>query len=366
LSADFHEHATAYLMAGVFENHDRSKFDITAISIGPNDNSPMRQRLERSFGEFIDARMLSDAEVATQIRAAEVDILVDLKGFTQDARTNILARRPAPIQVNYLGFPGTMGADYLDYVIADPVVVPLSQESSYSEKIVHLPNSYQANDCRRDVSEKMFTREECGIPSGHFVFCCFNNNYKITPAIFDRWMRILTKVPGSVLWLLEDSATAAANLKREAGVRGVNADRLIFAKRMPLRDHLARHRSADLFLDTLPYNAHTTASDALWAGLPVLTQLGETFAGRVAASLLNAVGLPELIARTPEEYEGTAVDLATHTEKLTALKRKLMENRLTTSLFDTRRFTGHIEAAYMAMHDRYRVGMVPDHIVVPN
>jgi predicted O-linked N-acetylglucosamine transferase (SPINDLY family) len=366
LSADFHEHATAYLMAGVFEHHDRSTFDTTAISIGPNDNSPMRQRLERSFGKFIDASMLSDAEVATQIRSAEIDILVDLKGFTQDGRTNILARRPAPIQVNYLGYPGTMGADYMDYIIADPVLIPSSQKSNYQEKIAYLPNSYQANDGKRNVSEKMFTREECGIPDGNFVFCCFNNNYKITPAIFDRWMRVLTKIPSSVLWLLEDNATAAANLKREVELRGVSAERLVFAKRMPLRDHLARHRLADLFLDTLPYNAHTTASDALWAGLPVLTQLGETFAGRVAASLLNAVGLPELITRTPEEYERVAVDLATHAEKLAAMRRKLTENRLTTFLFDTKLFTRHIEAAYISMHDRYRAGMGPDHIVVPN
>src|SRR6476469_4163974 len=214
-----------------------------------------------------------------------------------------------------------------------------------------MPDTYWATDRKLAIAQRTPTRSEVGLPNNAFVYCCFNNNYKITPAIFDCWMRILAKVPGSVLWLLEDSATAAANLKREAEARGVSADRLIFAKRMPLRDHLARHRSADLFLDTLPYNAHTTASDALWAGLPVLTQLGETFAGRVAASLLNAVGLPELIARTPEEYERMAVDLATQTEKLTALKRKLMENRLTTPLFDTKRFTGHIEAAYMAMHD---------------
>jgi predicted O-linked N-acetylglucosamine transferase (SPINDLY family) len=259
-----------------------------------------------------------------------------------------------------------MAADYIDYIVADPVIVPLSQKNSYSEKIVHLPNSYQPNDSKRSVSEKMFTREECGISGGHFVFCCFNNNYKITPAMFDRWMRILIKVPGSLLWLFEDNATAAANLRREAELRGVSAKRLVFAERVPLGDHLARHRLADLFLDTLPYNAHTTASDALWAGLPVLTQLGETFAGRVAASLLNAVGLPELITRTPEEYERVAVDLATHGEKLTAMKRKLAENRLTTFLFDTKLFTRHIEAAYIAMHDRYRAGVGPDHIVVPN
>jgi protein O-GlcNAc transferase len=366
VSADFREHATSHLMAGLFENHNKSEFNITAISTGPNDNSPMRRRLEDSFENFVDARVLSDPEVAKQIRTAEIDILVDLKGFTQGARTNIFARRPAPIQVNYLGYPGTMGASYIDYIIGDPILIPASQQNSYTEKLVYLPNSYQANDTKRNVSEKMFTREECGLPNGNLVFCCFNSNYKIVPAVFDCWMRILIKVPGSVLWLLEDNATAAINLKREAELRGVSAERLVFAKRMPLPDHLARHRLADLFLDTLPYNAHTTASDALWAGLPVLTQLGETFAGRVAASLLNAIGLPELITKTPEEYERMAIDLAMHTERLATIKHKLAENRLTTPLFDTKRFTQHIEAAYIAMYTGYQTGMAPNHIVVPN
>ena len=366
VSADFHEHATAHLMAGVIEHHDKSKFDVTAISIGPNDNSPMRRRLEGSFEKFVDARMLNDAEVAKQIRAAEIDILVDLKGFTQDARTSIFARRSAPIQVNYLGYPGTAGASYIDYIVVDSVIIPLSQQSSYAEKLVYLPDSYQANDSKRPVSERIFTREECGLPDGNFVFCCFNDSYKIVPAVFDCWMRILAKVPGSVLWLLENNATAAMNLKREAELRGVSAERLVFAKRMSLHDHLARHRLANLFLDTLPYNAHTTASDALWAGLPLLTRLGETFAGRVAASLLNAIGLPELITKTPEEYERMAIDLAMHPEKLAAIKRKLASNRLTTPLFDTKLFTRHIEAAYNAMYERYQIGLAPDHIVVPN
>jgi protein O-GlcNAc transferase len=366
VSADFHDHATARLMAGVFEKHDRSKFDITAISIGPDDNSPMRRRLEKSFERFVDARMLSDAEVARQIRVAEVDILIDLKGFTRDARTNIFASRAAPIQVNYLGYPGTMGASYFDYLIADSIIIPTSHHHGYSEKIVCLPNSYQANDTSRNISDRTFTKAECGLPSQGFVFCCFNNNYKFTPRVFDPWMRILKSVEGSVLWLYVENATAVANIRKEAGLRGIDPARLVFAESMPLPDHLARHRLADLFLDTLPCNAHTTASDALWAGLPLLTQIGETFAGRVAASLLSAVDLPELIVETPEQYERMAIELAMRPEKLRAIKSRLAEQRIASPLFDTGRFTRHIEAAYIAMYERYQAGLEPDHILVSN
>ena len=365
VSADFHQHATSYLMAGMFECHDKSKFEVAAISIGPQDNSEMRQRLKRSFGTFIDAVTLSDDEVASKIREREIDLLIDLKGFTQDARTNIFARRPAPVQVSYLGYPGTMGANYIDYIIADHTVISDEDRKFYSEKIAVLPDSYQVNDRSRVISDKAFSRSDCGLPSQGFVFCCFNNNYKITPHMFDRWIRILVQVDGSVLWLLHDNASAASNLRSAAAARGVSADRLVFAERLPLPEHLARHRLADLFLDTLPCNAHTTASDALWAGLPVLTCLGETFAGRVAASLLKAIGLPELIA-TPEAYEQMAIDLAKHPEKLAVIKRKLAANRPTTPLFDTTAFTGHIEAAYTKMYERHQAGLTPDHIVVPN
>ena len=256
-----------------------------------------------------------------------------------------------------------MGADYIDYIIADPTIIPSSQQSDFSEKIAYLPNSYQANDLRRSISETVFTREECGLPNNGFVFCCFNNNYKIAPDVFDLWMRILIKVQGSVLWLFESSANAAMNLKREAELRGVSAERVVFAKRLLLPDHLARHRLADLFLDTLPYNAHTTASDALWAGLPVLTQIGETFAGRVAASLLNAVGLPELITHSSKEYEHLAIEIAKHPETLKATKKKLTENRLSTPLFDTKLFTRQLEAAYITMYERCQAGLAPDTIV---
>jgi len=327
----------------------------------------MRRRLEGAFESFLDAGRLSDAEVVAKIRAAEIDILVDLSGFARNSRLNIFAHRPAPIQVNYLGYPGTIGADFIDYIIADRTTIPISQHSDFSEKIAYLPNSCQPNDSTRSISGKIFSREECGLPTDDFVFCCFNNNYKITPDVLDLWMRILIKVPGSVLWLRENNATAAINLKRESELRGVSAERIIFAKRLlSLPEHLARHRLADLFLDTLPYNAHTTAGDALWAGLPVLTQIGETFAGRVAASLLKAVGLPELITHSSKEYEHLAIEIAKHPETLRALKKKLTENRLGAPLFDTKLLTGQLEAAYIAMHGRYQAGLAPDMIVVPN
>ena len=315
---------------------------------------------------FLDANALSDDEIASHIKRSEIDLLVDLNGFTGDARTNVFARRSAPIQVNYLGYPGTMGASYIDYLIADQTIIPAGLRHFYSEKIAFLPNTYQANDRKRIISNMVFDRPSQGLPSEGFVFCCFNNSYKILPHIFDCWMRILTRVERSVLWLLEDNEPAAMNLRKEALARGVNADRLIFAKRMSLPEHLARHASADLFLDTQPYNAHTTASDALWTGLPVLTCIGETFAGRVAASLLNAIRLPELITTSLEDYEQMAVDLATHPEKLTAIKGKLAEHRLTTPLFDIKLFTRHIEAAYEAMYERHQAGLAPDHIVIPN
>jgi predicted O-linked N-acetylglucosamine transferase (SPINDLY family) len=265
-----------------------------------------------------------------------------------------------------MGYPGTMAAQYVDYIVADRVVIPDHQQAFYAEKLVYLPDSYFVNDITRPIADKAFTRAELGLPSSGFVFCCFNSNHKITPPVFDGWMRILKQVEGSVLWLLQDHAKAADNLRKEARARGVDAERLIFAGRMSPPDHLARHRAADLFLDTLPYNAHTTACDALWAGLPVLTCLGETFVGRVAASLLQAVGLPELITTTLGEYERLAVELATTPDKIAAIRAKLENNRLTTPLFDTRLFTRRIEQAYTAMHARHQAGLAPDHIAVSN
>jgi protein O-GlcNAc transferase len=364
VSADFHQHATSYLMAGMFECHDTSRFEITAISIGPDDASEMRRRLKHSFEHFVDHSKRSDDEIASYIRETEIDILIDLKGHTQDARTSVFARRPAPVQVNYIGYPGTMGASYIDYIIADRTTIPDEARRFYSEKIVVMPNSYQVNDSKRIVPDIVVDRLEAGLPPTGFVFCCFNNNYKLEPNVFCCWMRILARLEDSVLWLLEDNRSAAENLKNEAIARGIGGDRLIFAKRVPLPEHLARHQLADLFLDTLPCNAHTTASDALWSGLPMLTCLGETFAGRVGASLLKAIGLPELIATTLESYERMAIDLASDSQKLAVIRRELARNRQTTPLFDTRLYTKQIETAYDAMYERYQAGLSPDHIVV--
>jgi predicted O-linked N-acetylglucosamine transferase (SPINDLY family) len=364
-SADYHDHATMRLMAELFEKHDRSKFEIIAFSFGPDPvDDVMRKRAVSAFDRFIDVRTKSDKEVAGLSRELEIDIAVDLKGFTKDARTGIFSYRAAPIQVNYLGYPATMCTEFIDYLIADPVLVPVEYQQFYTEKIVYLPNSYQVNDAKRESADKVFTREELGLPKTGFVFCCFNNNYKITPLTFDCWMRLLERVGGSVLWLLEDNPQVSKNLRTEAERRGVDADRLVFASRIPLLEHLARHRSADLFLDTLPYNAHTTASDALWAGLPVLTCIGESFAGRVAASLLNAVQLPELITYSQLEYEALAIDLATDPKKISRIRRKLEKNRMTAPLFDSDLFTKHIEAAYMEMYERYQLDLPADHIYV--
>ncbi len=363
-SADFHNHATAYLMAELFELHDKSKFETIAFSFGPDAKDKMRQRLSKVFDQFIDVRFKSDKEIAILSRELGIDIAIDIKGITQDARSGILSYRAAPIQVNCIGYPGTMGAPYIDYIIADPTLIPMESQQHYSEKIVYLPDSYQVNDRKREIADKVFTRAELNLPEQGFVFCCFNNNFKISPHIFDGWARILKAVEGSVLWLLEDSATAGLNLRKEAQNRGLDPQRLILAKRMDLPEHLARHRLADLFLDTRPYNAHTTSSDALWAGLPVLTCMGKSFASRVAASLLNAIELPELITTTQEQYETLAIELATHPEKLKIIKNKLGHNRLTTALFDTPRFTKNLEAAYEQMYACYQADLPLNHIYI--
>jgi predicted O-linked N-acetylglucosamine transferase (SPINDLY family) len=363
-SADFHNHATGYLMAELFELHDKSQFELVGFSFGPIVNDEMRQRLEKSFDQFIESDRNFDIEVAKLSRDLKIDIAVDLKGFTQDARTGIFAHRAAPIQVNYLGYPGTLGADYIDYIIADKTLISPELQSCYSEKVIYLPDSYQVNDRKRLISEREFTRQELGLPESSFVFCCFNNNFKILPATFEGWMRILRAVEGSVLWLLQDNSWALKNLKKEAEKQGVAPDRLVFAERLPLPEHLARHRQADLFLDTFPCNAHTTTSDALWVGLPVLTLMGESFGSRVAASLLNAVGLPELITSTQEEYEALAIELALNPLKLADAKLKLANNRLTAPLFDTPLFAKSLEAAYIKMYEQYQADLEPEHISI--
>jgi protein O-GlcNAc transferase len=355
LAAGFHEHPTAYSTVELIELHDRSRFEVLGVSLGPDDGSDIRARLIRAFDQFHDVRSESSHHVATLLNDMQVDIVIDRSGYTLAARPEILAYRPAPIQVNYIGFPGTLGADFYDYVIADRTVLPIDQQPFYAEKIIHLPESYLVNS-KRAIAMQTPSRQEAGLPGKGFVFCSFNNNYKITAPVFDIWMRLLRRVEGSVLWLYQSNAAAEANLRKEAAARGIDSARLVFATRVKLEQHLARHRLADLFLDTLPINAHTTASDALWAGLPLLTCRGECFAGRVAASLLQAAGLPELVTDSLEEYEALALRLATDTSVLHGLREKLKQNELTFPLFDTDRYRRHIEAAYTKMWELWQRG----------
>ena len=352
LAADFHEHATAYLMAEVFELHDRERFEIFAYSYGPDDHSEMRHRLVKSFDQFVDIRSSSHEVAARKIHLDGIDILIDLKGYTAHTRSQILAYRPAPVQVNFLGYPGTLGDGLADYLIGDPCVTPTEHAAGYSEHLIQMPHSYQPNDRNRKVDITP-TRTSCGLPEDGFVFCGFNQSFKIQPHFFDVWMKLLQQVPGSVLWLLDNNPLATSNLQKEAQLRGVNAERLIFAPRLPLSQHLARQALADMLLDTLPYNAHTTASDALWAGVPVVTCLGETFAGRVAASLLKAVGLPELITSNLEDYADLAYRLASSPDTLNGIKQKLSENRKFCALFDTPQWTRDLEVNYEKMWESF-------------
>ena len=360
-SADFKEHPVSYLTAELFELHDKNRFELIAFYSGLTNSSNMHKRVASAFDRFIDVRLQSDKDVALMSRNLDIDIAIDLTGLTQHSRVGIFSYRAAPIQLSYIGYLGTMGAEYYDYLIADKAIIPLDSQQYYKEKIVYLP-SYQVNDSKREIADKIFSRVELNLSENGFVFCCFNNNYKITPPTFDGWMRILTAVPDSVLFLYAENKWTENNLKLEAEKRGVSQTRLVFGARISRSEYLARYRVADLFLDTLPYNAGTTASDALWAGLPVLTCMGESFASRVAASLLYAIELPELITTSQEEYEATAIELATNPVKLQAIRDKLERNKLTTALFDTPRFTKHIEAAYTQMYECYQADLPPDHI----
>lgn len=364
-SMDFRNHPVAMLAAGMIEAHDRSKFETFAFSYGPDTGDALRKRMEVAFDAFYDVRFASNEDVARQSRDLGLDIAVDLTGYTNDSRTaQIFAFGAAPIQVNYLGYPGTMGADYYDYIVADPIVAPLDRQEHFAEKIVHMPLCYQCNDRLRHVSDRVFTRADLKLPPRGFVFCSFNNNFKIVPAVFYSWMHILHAVEGSSLWLLEDTPAAAENLRRAAAQRGIAPGRLVFAERVSQADHLARQRAADLFLDTLPYNAHTTASDALWVGLPLLTCRGQSFQARVAASILSAMDLPELITDSLVAYEARAIGLARDPAALVALREKILRNRDISPLFNATAFARHIEQAYTAMHERRHAGLPPDHIVV--
>jgi predicted O-linked N-acetylglucosamine transferase (SPINDLY family) len=364
-SADFRNHAVMQLIAGALECHDRDAFEIHAFSYGPEAEDVMRARIRATMDHFHECARMSDGAIMALARRAGIDIAVDLNGYTQDARLAPFAQRLAPLQVSYLGYPGTVGADFLDYILADATVLPMDQQRFYHEKIIHLPDSYQANDDRRVIAPDTPSRAEAGLPADGFVYCCFNNAYKLTPEIFASWMRILAAVPGSVLWLLANDSDSIARLRGAAEAQGVDPARLVFGPSLPSAQHLARHRLADLFLDTLPYNAHTTASDALWAGLPVLTQLGQAFAGRVAASLLNAVGLPEMITRDAAAYEALAIAIGRDPASAAALKAKLAAAIPTAPLFNTPRFTRHLEGAYRMMWQRHAAGLAPEGFAVP-
>ena len=364
LSADFHNHATAYLIAELFELHNKDDFEIYALSFGPKTDDIMQNRIRLGVENFLEVGHLSDTEIAMTCKSLQIDIAVDLKGYTLQSRFNIFLHRCAPIQVSYIGYPGTSGSTCIDYLIADYVCVPDGDEVYYSEKIVRMPNSYQVNDAQRAIKPCLQTREEIGLPKEGFVFCCFNSVYKITPQTFDVWMTILDQVEHSVLWLLEDSEVITENLKASALARSIHPSRLLFAKRTSLGEHLGRHVHAGLFLDTLPYNAHTTASDALWAGLPVLTLKGRSFAARVASSLLNALGLDDLITESRKSYVEKAVHLAKNPTELVQIKARLAANKTTSALFDTQQFTNQLESAYKSMKARSAKGEKPDHIVV--
>ena len=364
-SADFRDHPVGNLAAELFESHDRSRFELIAFSFGPpSKGDAVRCRLEAAFDRFIDVRHLPDREVAAHARKLGVDIAVDLTGFTAGARTGIFSSRAAPIQVCFMGFPGTMGSQYIDYLIADRIVIGPDHERYYAEKIVYLPGCCQPNTANEKVSDAPVRRTDAGLPDRGFVFCCFNRNWKITPTVFHLWMRILRQAEGSVLWLFADSPTAARNLQSEAVKYGVDPSRLVFARHLPRPEHLARHKLADLFLDTFPCNAHATASDALLAGLPVLTLIGETFAGRVAASILHTLGLPDLVTHSVEEYEALALRLATDAQSLVSIRERLSATRHASPLTDTAAYARNLEAAYVEMSRLRESGQSPKPIVV--
>lgn len=363
-SPDFRHHAVTHLVAGLIECHDRNQFEVYGFNIGPVVDDPWRKRMEKAFDHFHDVLEKSNDEVVTLARDIGLDLAIDLTGYTQFSRTEIFAQRLAPLQIQYLGYVGTMGASFIDYTIADAIVIPEQERQFFDEKVIYLPHTYQINDDKKHVSEREFSRTELGLPENAFVFCSHNSHYKITPDAFDIWMRVLKKVEGSVLWLLKGPDETCNNLRNAAASRGIDPDRLIFAENLGHAEYLVRFRAADLFLDTLYYNAGTTASDALWAGLPVLAYRGNTYVSRMAASLLNAVGLPELVTDTPQEYEELAVRLATNPDELAAHKHKLAENRTTHPLFNTELTTRHIEQGYIRAYERYRSGLPPEHIFV--
>ena len=358
-SSYFRLHPVSILSTQMLEHTNREKFELFAFHYGPDSDDAYNLRLRDTFDHFINVSKMTDKEVAELAYQKGIDIAIEFNGFMIDERVGILAHRPAPVQINYLAYPGTMGAEFYDYIIADQTVIPDIQKSHYSENIIYLPDGYMPQDNTRRVSNKPFSRASFGLPERGFVFCCFNNSFKISPQEFDIWMRLLNKIEGSVLWLLKANKWSENNLRNEASKRGVDADRLVFADKLPLEEHLGRLRLADLFLDTFNFNAHTTASDALWAGIPVVTKIGKSFAARVAGSLLTAIELPELITTTEKEYEALALSLATDSNKFTKIKKKLSEKKNSTSLFDTETYTKNLERAYIQAYQRYVDGLPP-------
>ena len=363
-SADIHNHAVMYQIVRLLELHDRARFEVHAYSFGPPADDAMRARVAKAVDAFHDVGALGARQIAERARAERIDIAIDLNGYTRNARTEIFARRAAPVQISYLGYPGTLGASFMDYLIADRILIPAELRRHYAEKIIYLPDSHMATDNSKQIPARPITRSQMGLPEKGFVFCCFNNSYKISPAEFDVWMRLLRRIEGSVLWLTGANPWARQNLAIQARKRGIDPARLVFAERVPMPDYLARHRLADLFLDTFDYTGHSTAADALWAGLPLVTRLGQGFAARVGAGLLNAIGLGELVAHSTEDYERLALALAENPQRLAALKAALWERRTTAPLFDSERFTRHVEEAYRQAYDRWFAGRPPDDIAV--
>lgn len=361
VSPDLREHPVGHLMAGIFERHDRTRFETIAISIGANDGSRLRQRMVDCFDHFVDAKLMESRAIAELMRSMEVDIAIDLAGFTADSRSEVFGMRPAPVQVNYLGYPGTMGTSYMDYIVADRHVIPPDHARHYNEKVVYLPDAYLPAASGLQVAERTPTRAECGLPDEGVVFCSFNHDYKIAPHVFAVWMNLLREVPGSVLWLMSRSPLSQQNLRKEAAARGVEPDRLVFAQRVPrVEDHLARYRQADLFLDTHPYNAHTTCADALMVGLPVVTCMGGAFPSRVAGSLLHAAGVPELVTSSLADYEALALQLARDPVRLAAIHARLAATRTSTALCDADGFTRNLEAIYTSMWRQTQLGGARD------
>lgn len=366
VSPDLREHPVGHLMAGIFERHDKARFETTGLSLGVDDGSRLRERMTRAFDQFIDARQMTAVQIAALLREREIDIVVDLAGYTADSRSEIFTWRPAPVQVNFLGYPGTMGLSCMDYILADRHVIPPEHWRFYDEQVVYLPDAYLPPASNLQIAETTPSRADCGLPPTGVVFCSFNHDYKILPAVFAVWMRLLLQVPGSVLWLMSRSERSQRNLRASAQAAGIDPDRLVFAQRVPrVEDHLARYRVADLFLDTHPYNAHSTAADALLAGLPVLTCSGQSFPSRVAGSLLQAAGLPELVTHTVADYEQLALALARDPDRLAALKARLVERQRDSALFDVDAFTRHLETAYLAMWRQMQLGGARDALSAP-